>query len=359
MIVRWLGQILAVMHLELQKTFFSRRGVWVYLLALVPVLLFWGHSIYVPRERERLARIAAAHPLSRATLNSIQIGDDREAVLQLLGEPYWKRGGVFRMEGGRTSERAYYRYTDGKSDFGFRFVDGKLTRVRRTDPETLSENTFVFATIFQFYYLRLAVFFGCLGIFMNLFRGEMLDRSLHFYLLTPMRRETLLLGKYLTGLLATIVIFATGAVLQFPAMLAQFDNGTVHAYLADSGWSHFATYLGVTVLACVGYGSIFLTSGLLFRNPIVPAAVVLVWESANLFVPASLKHLSLIYYLQSLCPVVPPSDPNMPLAVTLLVTAAQPATIETSITVVAIFTLLVLAFAAWKSRKLEINYAAD
>jgi hypothetical protein len=194
---------------------------------------------------------------------------------------------------------------------------------------------------------------------MNLFRGEMLDRSLHFYLLTPMRREVLLLGKYLTGLLAATLIFTTGAALQFPAMLSQFDRPTVHAYLAGSGCAHFAAYLGVTVLACVGYGSIFLTTGLLFRNPIIPAAVVLVWESANLFVPASLKHVSLIFYLQSLCPVVPPNDPNMPVALALLTTSSEPATPWASVSGVLVFTLLVLAFAALRSRKLEINYAAD
>ena len=39
-------------------------------------------------------------------------------------------------------------------------------------------------------------FFGCLGIFMNLFRGEMLDKTLHFWFLMPVRREVLLAGKY-------------------------------------------------------------------------------------------------------------------------------------------------------------------
>ena len=42
------------------------------------------------------------------------------------------------------------------------------------------EDRTVYAGIFQFFYLRLAIFFGCLGIFMNLFRGEMLDKTLHF-----------------------------------------------------------------------------------------------------------------------------------------------------------------------------------
>jgi hypothetical protein len=54
----------------------------------------------------------------------------------------------------------------------------------------------VFAGLFHFYYLRLGIFFGCVGIFSNLFRGEMLEKTLHYYYLTPLRRELLVAGKY-------------------------------------------------------------------------------------------------------------------------------------------------------------------
>ena len=59
---------------------------------------------------------------------------------------------------------------------------------------------------------------------MNLFPGEMLDKSLHFYLLTPVRREVLLAGKYLAGLIATTLIFTTSTALQVLILLAQFDH---------------------------------------------------------------------------------------------------------------------------------------
>ena len=42
---------------------------------------------------------------------------------------------------------------------------------------------------------------------MNLFRGEVVDRSLHYYFLAPVRREVLVVGKYLSGLIATIALF--------------------------------------------------------------------------------------------------------------------------------------------------------
>jgi ABC-2 family transporter protein len=359
MIKAFICQTLEVTRLELRKTFFARRGLWIYLLAFAPILLYYGHSIYAPREQQRLAKIAQSHHIPAETLRSIKLGEKRDTIVGEIGEPYSKRGRNFQMEGGRSNERYLYQYTDGQSDYEFRFVDGVLTRINRADPETLADNNFIFAGIFQLYYLRLAIFFGCLGVFMNLFRGEMLDKSLHFYLMAPLRREALLAGKYLAGLIVTIIIFGAGTSLQFPAMLAQFDHKVVMDFMADPGWRELAEYLGITVLGCVGYGSLFLAAGLLFRNPVIPAAVILLWESASLFLPASLKHLTMIYYLQSLCPVAPPKDPNISLPLTLLISTAVPASPGEAIVGLGLFTSLVLVFAGIKSRKLEINYATD
>lgn len=333
--------------------------MWVYLLAPAPVLLFLAHSVRALRERQRLEKLAAAHPIPAATLRSVREGQSLDEVVKRLGEPYASRVGHHRHEGGRLVEYGFYKYTDGRSDVTLRFVDGKLAYIGRNDPSSLPQETLIFATMFQFYFLRLAVFFGCAGIFVNLFRGEMLDKSLHFYLLTPIRREILMIGKYLAGAIATVVIFTASAALQLPVMLWQFRGPELGGYLAGPGWGHIAAYLGVTVLACVGYGSIFLAAGLLFRRPIIPVAVVLIWESVSLFVPAALKQISLIYYLQSLCPVVAPPDEQMPLLWRLLVSTAQPPSVTVAIGSVAVLTVVVLVIAGLRSRTLEINYSAD
>ncbi len=60
-------------------------------------------------------------------------------------------------------------------------------------------------------YLRLAIFFGCLGIFMYLFRGEMSNRTLHFWFLAPARREVLLAGNDAAGLIALAAILPAAA----------------------------------------------------------------------------------------------------------------------------------------------------
>lgn len=280
---RW-RQILAVIRLELRKTFFAKRGFWIYLLALAPIGLFALHT----------------------------------------------------------------------------GVELYLRSIGRTRNATLGQMSFVYAGVFQFFYLRLAIFFGCLGIFMNLFRGEMLDKSLHFYLLTPMRREVLLVGKYLAGLVAASVIFTTSTLLQLCAVLAQFDSTTISHFLYQSnGLGQIASYLGVTVLACIGYGSVFLAAGMLFRNPIIPAACVLVWEAANPVLPSILKKISIIYYLKSLCPVNIPVDPGMPALIALLVSNAEPVAGYLAVAGLLALSAVILAASMKRVRRLEINYTTE
>ncbi len=74
----------------------------------------------------------------------------------------------------------------------------------------------VYGAIFQLFYLRLVVFFVCFGIFTYLVRGEIAERSLHFYLLAPLRRDVFLIGKYLAGLVAAGSLFTFSVVAQLP-----------------------------------------------------------------------------------------------------------------------------------------------
>src|SRR5262245_56656067 len=53
-----------------------------------------------------------------------------------------------------------------------------------------------FAYFYESLILRTIVFFGCAWTFMNLFRGEIVDKSLHYYFLSALRREVLVVGKY-------------------------------------------------------------------------------------------------------------------------------------------------------------------
>ncbi len=96
-------QITAVIQLELKKTFFARRSLWIYLLAVGPALLYLIHAIDVTHDHEHRQALAAAHPVSSAALRSIAVGATAEDVTAKLGEPYAQPS--FRRRGQGTEAR--------------------------------------------------------------------------------------------------------------------------------------------------------------------------------------------------------------------------------------------------------------
>ena len=251
------------------------------------------------------------------------------------------------------------QYFDGRREARLEFEDGKLVSTSIRPLLNFEEDRMIFSGVFQYFYLRLAIFFGCLGIFMNLFRGEMLDKTLHFWFLAPARREVLLAGKYGAGLIASSVIFAGGALLCFGVMLQTHSSAEVQAYWHSAGLAHAFWYVTAAVLGCVGYGSVFLMAGMLMRNPIIPAAVLLAWEGINGFLPQMLQKLSVLYYLQSLCPVPAPADESMPALLKLLLSPAAPVSRAGAIFGLLVVSALVLWIACLAVRRMEISYGAE
>lgn len=200
--------------------------------------------------------------------------------------------------------------------------------------------------------LRTLLFFGCAWVFMNLFRGEVVDRSLHYYFLAPVRREVLVVGKYLSGLLATVTLFSFTTLGSFALVyFGFFPSQSVEYVFNGPGFGQALTYTGITVLACVGYGGVFLLVGLFFRNPIIPALLIYGWEWLNFLLPPVLKKLSVIHYLHSLAPVPPPAGPFAVLA--------EPTPAWISIPSLLIFTALTLFLAGLHIRRQEISYVGE
>ena len=217
---------------------------------------------------------------------------------------------------------------------------------------SFNEMSQVFAGIYGGLILRTLIFFGCAWVFMNLFRGEVVDRSLHYYFLAPVRREVLVIGKYLSGLIATIVLFSittVGSMLIYYFWL--FPSESARYFFEGAGGGQMLAYLGVTILACVGYGAVFLIVGLFFRNPIIPGLMLYGWEWINFLLPPLLKKVSVIHYLQSLVPV-PMSEG--PFAVLV-----EPTPAWVSVPSLLVFTAIVLFLASLHIRRMEISYAGD
>jgi ABC-type transport system involved in multi-copper enzyme maturation permease subunit len=215
-----------------------------------------------------------------------------------------------------------------------------------------SSATEVFGYIYEALILRTMVFFGCAWIFMNLFRGEVVDKSLHYYFLAPLRREVLVAGKYISGLLASIVLFTlTTAGSLFFLYYARGYPANVDYLFDGPGMGQVLTYLGITVLACLGYGAVFLVIGLFFRNPIIPALLVYGWEWLNFLLPPVLKKISIVHYLHTLAPVPMNEGP--------LATVVEATSPWISVPSLIVFTALVLFLASIRIRRMEIRYGVE
>lgn len=267
----WLRQILAIMRLDVEKNFFGKRAVLVYLLAAMPIGLLGLIAILPPPARE------------------------------------W-------------------------ADF--------------------SQYPAIFSVIYNTLILRTVIFFGCAWIFMNLFRGEIVDRSLHYYFLAAVRRDVLITAKYLSGLLTSLVLFVGVTVVSMLLLFfPHFFSASTRFFLDGAGLGQLFTYAGITILACFGYGAFFLVVGLFFRNPIIPALVLYGWEWLNFLLPPLLKKISVIHYLNSLVPV--------PLSEGPIAVAATPTPAWISVPGLLIVTALVLFVASRRIRQMEISYGSD
>jgi ABC-type transport system involved in multi-copper enzyme maturation permease subunit len=364
----WWAQIKAVIRLEMKKTFFAKRGLWIYLVAALPVFLFIAFAVATSSRQHQSANVArrGEKKLTYQDLQAVKPGMTSEEVVAILGKPpvnfHWAENRPLGPGVTANVLRENYHYSDGQNDLFVDLANGKVESVMLgiQNGDSPGQDSIMFAGVFQFFFLRLAIFFGCLGIFMNLFRGEILDRSLHFYFLAPVRREVLMVGKFLAGLLATCTIFVTSELLQTAAFLWHFSPIAREVYLYHNhGLEHAAIYVGVTILACVGYGAFFLVAGMLFRNPILPAAAILIWEFINPFLPGLLKQFSVIYYLKSLCPVEIPSPPGVSPLLALLISNTDPVSAPVAVVGIVVVALIALYASSLQVRRMEINYTAE
>jgi ABC-type transport system involved in multi-copper enzyme maturation permease subunit len=229
------------------------------------------------------------------------------------------------------------------------FTEDAMQRDVRMNFAKASE---IFSNIHEGLILRTVIFFGCAWIFMNLFRGEVVDKSLHYYFLSAVRREVLVAGKYLAGLIASsfLFLYATAGAYFFLLWPLGFDGATGALFNGPAG-RHALTYLGVTVLACAGYGALFLVIGLFFRNPVIPALIVYGWEWLNFLLPPLLKKISVIHYLHSLVPVAVNEGP--------FAVVGEPTPAWVTIPGLLLFTAAVLALASVRIRRMEVRYGGE
>jgi ABC-type transport system involved in multi-copper enzyme maturation permease subunit len=269
----WASQLKAVLRIEIKKTLWMRRSIWIYLLAFAPTVMFGIHALTSPMGRNC----------------------------------------------------------------------------------SIEEDTRVLAYTFQIFYLRVGIFFGCMGLFTWLFRGEIVEKSLHYYFLSPMRRELLVAGKFLAGFITASLVFGASVLLGFAFVYGHFGAAGRAFVFSGPGLVQLGSYLLVTVLACLGFGSIFLALSLIFKNPILPGVAVLLWESFHAVAPSLLQKLSVTFYLKQLCPVTIPPEGLM----ALFTVVAEPVSAWIAVPGLLCLCTAILFYACMRIRRTEISYLAD
>src|SRR5712691_6120432 len=151
-----LRQVWTIARLQLTRVFFSKRSFWVYLLALFPSVIFFGHGIETKIRRERWASRAT----SPAILEAIREGDTDEEVIKRAGKPIedstWnrRRGARKNVRRGPDDEddapvRRYMLYFGGQRRWDLDFEAGILHHKRTLPLINFEEDRSVLAAVFQ------------------------------------------------------------------------------------------------------------------------------------------------------------------------------------------------------------------
>jgi ABC-type transport system involved in multi-copper enzyme maturation permease subunit len=223
------------------------------------------------------------------------------------------------------------------------------------DPAQIESKTQVLAGIVQLYYFRLGIFFACMAIFTWLFRGEMVERTLHYQFLVPVRREVLVVGKFLAGAIVAIALFETAILACFSLTYSRFGSAGKSYVFDGPGLGQLWSYLLVTALACLGYGSVFLALSLFFKNPIIPGVVIMGWEAIAPIFPSWAQMLSVTFYLKHLCPVSLPI--TGPLAIFTVV--AEPVSPLIAVLGLVCLSITIVALSCFLIHRVEITYTAE
>ncbi len=256
---------------------------------------------------------------------------------------------VFALESKRL-----FRGLEGRATLFFAAVPillAILAVVTRDTPLPAGRAENAFAVIFQNLVLQGTLYFGCLFTFGGLVRGEQIGKTFHHLLLAPLRREVLLLGKYLAALAATATLFGVSSAIAYLVLISDAGRPATLARLGSGGGGRMLAYVFVAALACAAYGAVFLAFGQWVKNPVFPAIAFWGWEHLNFLLPEGLKRLGLVHYLLSLTPVKVPES--------FLAVLGDPLPAWVAVPVPLLLTAALLALSVRKVRRMEVDYGME
>jgi ABC-type Na+ efflux pump permease subunit len=142
----------------------------------------------------------------------------------------------------------------------------------------------------------LGVFYGT-----SLIADEVEDKTLTYLFTRPIRRGSVLLGKYLAYLACTVFVVLPGVMLVY-LLLVPFRE-------IPASFVSLVTDLGLLAAGIAAYGALFALVGAVLKRPLVVGLVFAFgWEQLAMIMPGYLRRFTVAYYLQALVPHAMPSE---------------------------------------------------
>jgi ABC-type multidrug transport system permease subunit len=159
----------------------------------------------------------------------------------------------------------------------------------------------IFGMMVWVFFLRFIV--PVLGVFYgtSLIADEVEEKTVTYLFTRPIRRGSVLVGKYLAYLVCTTLVVLPGITLVYFLLVPLGQvAGSFRWLLAD---------LGLLAVGLAAYGALFALVGSVLKRPLVVGLVFAFgWEQLALVMPGYLRRFTLAHYLQSMVPHTMPSE---------------------------------------------------
>ncbi len=159
----------------------------------------------------------------------------------------------------------------------------------------------MFGMMVWVFFLRFIV--PVLGVFYgtSLIADEVEEKTVTYLFTRPIRRGSVLVGKYLAYLVCTTLVVLPGITLVYFLLVPLGEvAGSFRWLLAD---------LGLLAVGLAAYGALFALVGSVLKRPLVVGLVFAFgWEQLALVMPGYLRRFTLAHYLQSMVPHTMPSE---------------------------------------------------
>lgn len=159
----------------------------------------------------------------------------------------------------------------------------------------------LFGMMVWVFFLRFIV--PVLGVFYGtaLIADEVEEKTITYLFTRPIRRGSVLIGKYFAYLVCTTLVVLPAITLVY-FLLVPFGE-----VAASFRW--LVIDLGLLALGLAAYGALFALVGAVLKRPLIIGLVFAFgWEQLALVMPGYLRRFTLAHYLQGLVPHAMPSD---------------------------------------------------